>query len=181
MHWIKKEGDKPCNRVEIKSDGAFRKVFECDSEWEVQDVYFNEMNRDHLTVHFKKKEEPMAKKYVIELEDKVSENAKGEKLYFVKGFNNLSLDETAIKKLTPYEEPAKEEHEFEIGDVVLSWPKFARGAKRVIVSIKYSSYALLGDDNKIYYISHSELESNPKIMSWTGDNVSDKLKELFNE
>lgn len=175
MYWIKKEGDKPCNRVEIKSDGAFRKVFECGSEWEVQDVYFNEMNRDQLTVHFKKKEEPMVKKYVIELEDKVSENAKGEKLYFVKGFNNLSLDETALKKLTPYEE-----HEFKVGDVVLSWPKYARGAKRVIVSIEYSSYALLGDDNKIYSISYSELESNPKIMSWTGNNVSDKLKELFN-
>lgn len=114
MYWIKKEGDKPCNRVEIKSDGAFRKVFECGSEWEVQDVYFNEMNRDQLTVHFKKKEKNMAKKYIIELEDKVSENAKGEKLYFVKGFNNLSLDETVLKKLTPYEE----KHEFQVGDVV---------------------------------------------------------------
>lgn len=115
MYWIKKEGDKPCNRVEIKSDGAFRKVFECGSEWEVQDVYFNEMNRDQLTAHFKKKEKTMGKKYIIELEDKVSENAKGEKLYFVKGFNNLSLDETALKKLTPYNEP---EHELVVGDVV---------------------------------------------------------------
>lgn len=59
------------------------------------------------------KGEKMGKKFVIELEDKVSENAKGEKLYFVKGFNNLSLDETALKKLTPYEE-----HEFKVGDVV---------------------------------------------------------------
>lgn len=61
----------------------------------------------------REKEKTMGKKYVIELEDKVSENAKGEKLYFVKGFNNLSLDETALKKLTPYEE-----HEFKVGDVV---------------------------------------------------------------
>lgn len=63
----------------------------------------------------REKEKTMGKKYIIELEDKVSENAKGEPLYFVKGFNNLSLDETALKKLTPYNES---EHEFKVGDVV---------------------------------------------------------------
>lgn len=62
------------------------------------------------------KGEKMGKKFVIELEDKVSENAKGEPLYFVKGFNNLSLDETALQKLTELKE--EPEHEFKVGDVV---------------------------------------------------------------
>lgn len=53
MYWIKKEGDEPCNRVEIKGS----KVFECAPGWEVAEVYYDELYPNRVMVKFKKKEE----------------------------------------------------------------------------------------------------------------------------
>lgn len=106
---------KPVN--EIKVGGLKAADIQGYNGWQVTRVETDDFSPvTEVWLQLKRvKEKTMGKKYVIELEDKVSENAKGEKLYFVKGFNNLSLDETALKKLTPYSEP---EHELVVGDVV---------------------------------------------------------------
>ena len=53
MYWSKKDKDEPCNRVAIKGS----KVFECSPEWEVIEVYYDELYPNRVMVKFKKKEE----------------------------------------------------------------------------------------------------------------------------
>ena len=60
----------------------------------------------------------MGKKYIIELEERpfysgdprvVGTVIMAERLYRVKGFKSLVFDEEGLKRLTPYEEPHKQE------------------------------------------------------------------------
>lgn len=45
-------------------------------------------------------------KFVIEI-DAVAKNPRGGNVYYVKGFNNLTLDDYAVKRLRKYTEPSE--------------------------------------------------------------------------
>lgn len=171
MYW--KKTDKPCNRVIIKGSKVFEcspgwevtEVYynELNPDIDSIKVRFTKTHGPikypcHDCEHMETCEwsftdymytcggKEMTKKYVIELEDKVSENAKGEKLYFVKGFNNLSLDETALKKLTPYSES---EHEFKVGDVVEYKKDYECAKIGIITKLTPNSVSILLADGEV--------------------------------